>query len=653
MRLDVNAPRGARPAAARGGRSTASGTTPPTLDVLGEGGHGVALWVAERRRRSWVGDARRRSTARRAARCAGCLAARRLVVVPAGAPRRAGRGVPPPAAAARPGGLLRRLGRGARAGRAAAGARRHLGARPTRCELAWTLALPRRRRRPGLRAVRDPRAARRAPSGAGAGAARRRCELDDEQAYHLCRGHRRDLGLEDEPDVPRRPRDPVRRGAAARACAEQVEVEEIGGQPDYREPSTGVAGHPLRHPRGHRRRRRPRTDWLDLEVEISVDGQSPRAGARAGGAHQGHGPGDPAATARTSHRPPGVRPARGAGRGRRRAARAARRRRSGSATTTSTCGTSSPRSASSTSRRPSGCGPRRRCASLETLPEVEPVGLKAELRPYQLDGLPVAGVPLAEPGSAASSPTTWGSARRCRRSRWSRTPATRGAAPFLVVAPTSVVVDLGARGRARSRPGLDVRVVTESQARRGESVARPGRRGRHGRHVVHAVPARAVRATSTQSWGGLVLDEAQTVKNHHGKTYQAVRRLDVPFRLALTGTPMENRLMELWSLLSIVAPGLYPWPQRFTEMVADPGRAARRPRGARAVPPPHPAVPAAPHQGAGRRRPAAPSRSRCSRSTLTPRHRAIYDTHLQRERQTVLGLVDETSTSTASRSSAR
>ena len=54
-----------------------------------------------------------------------------------------------------------------------------------------------------------------------------------------------------------------------------------------------------------------------------------------------------------------------------------------------------------------------------------------------------------------------------------------------------------------------------------------------------------------------MLDEAQTVKNHHGKTYQAVRRLNVPFRLALSGTPMENRLMELWSLLSIVAPGLY------------------------------------------------------------------------------------------------
>ena len=56
------------------------------------------------------------------------------------------------------------------------------------------------------------------------------------------------------------------------------------------------------------------------------------------------------------------------------------------------------------------------------------------------------------PGSAGSSPTTWGSARRCRPWRWSRTPAATGPAPFLVVAPTSVVGDLGARGRARSRP---------------------------------------------------------------------------------------------------------------------------------------------------------------------------------------------------------
>ncbi len=62
------------------------------------------------------------------------------------------------------------------------------------------------------------------------------------------------------------------------------------------------------------------------------------------------------------------------------------------------------------------------------------------------------------------------------------------------------------------------------------------------------------------SWSGLILDEAQQAKNHQAKIYQCVRRLPVPFKLAITGTPMENSLMELWSLLSITAPGLFPKP---------------------------------------------------------------------------------------------
>ena len=41
--------------------------------------------------------------------------------------------------------------------------------------------------------------------------------------------------------------------------------------------------------------------------------------------------------------------------------------------------------------------------------------------------------------------------------------------------------------------------------------------------------------------------------------------IPAPFKLALTGTPLENSLMDLWSLLSIVAPGLFPDPKRFGE----------------------------------------------------------------------------------------
>ena len=66
-------------------------------------------------------------------------------------------------------------------------------------------------------------------------------------------------------------------------------------------------------------------------------------------------------------------------------------------------------------------------------------------------------------------------------------------------------------------------------------------------------------------WSGVILDEAQFVKNHRAKTYQCARRLGAPFKLAITGTPLENSLMDLWALLSIAAPGLFPDPDRFSE----------------------------------------------------------------------------------------
>ena len=205
--------------------------------------------------------------------------------------------------------------------------------------------------------------------------------------------------------------------------------------------------------------------------------------------------------------------------------------------------------------------------SLDTLPAVDPVGLKAELRSYQLAGFRWLAY-LWQSGLGGILADDMGLGKTIQTLALIAHARDRGAGPFLVVAPTSVV-GLWASEAAQFTPGLDVRVVTESQSRRGESVASLA----DGADVV-VTSYTLFRLEAAEyvalPWGGLVLDEAQTVKNHNGKTYQAVRRLDVPFRLALTGTPMENRLMELWSLLSIVAPGLYPWPQRFTEAVATP-----------------------------------------------------------------------------------
>jgi SNF2 family DNA or RNA helicase len=57
-------------------------------------------------------------------------------------------------------------------------------------------------------------------------------------------------------------------------------------------------------------------------------------------------------------------------------------------------------------------------------------------------------------------------------------------------------------------------------------------------------------------WNAVVLDEAQAIKNPESQTAQGARRLNADHRLALTGTPIENRLLDLWSILAFAMPGV-------------------------------------------------------------------------------------------------
>ena len=70
----------------------------------------------------------------------------------------------------------------------------------------------------------------------------------------------------------------------------------------------------------------------------------------------------------------------------------------------------------------------------------------------------------------------------------------------------------------------------------------------------------------------LILDEAQMVKNSQTKTAQALRKLTIPKRFALSGTPVENRLDELWSIFQVIIPGFFPSKAKFkkfsTELIA-------------------------------------------------------------------------------------
>jgi superfamily II DNA or RNA helicase len=279
----------------------------------------------------------------------------------------------------------------------------------------------------------------------------------------------------------------------------------------------------------------------------------------------------------------------------------------------------------------------RALTGLHELPRVDPVGVVSDLRDYQLDGfrwlafLHDAGLGgiLADDMGLGKTLQTLALIAHARR---------RGAGPFLVVAPTSVVPGW-VREAARHAPDLVVRSVTAGPRRRRESLAELA-----GGADVLVTSYTLLRLEAEEyvalPWGGLVLDEAQQVKNHQGKTYQAVRRIDAPFRLALTGTPFENRLMELWSLLSIVAPGLYPWPRKFAELVANPVEKQGDERAlARFRTRIRPFLLRRTKERVAADLP--PKQEQVLDVALGTHHRRVYDTHLQRERQHILGLIGD------------
>ncbi|MGA2929088.1 MAG: SNF2-related protein, partial [Solirubrobacteraceae bacterium] len=207
--------------------------------------------------------------------------------------------------------------------------------------------------------------------------------------------------------------------------------------------------------------------------------------------------------------------------------------------------------------------------SLETIGEHEPpAALAPLLRPYQREGFGWLAT-LWELGLGGILADDMGLGKTLQALAMICHARERDACvgPFLVVSPTSVVSNWVAEA-AHFAPGLRVEAITDTLARSGRAIEAVASADL----VVTTYTLLRLEAETYQrvSWAGLLLDEAQYVKNHQAKTYRAVRELAAPFKLAITGTPMENNLMELWSLLSITAPGLFPDPGRFAEQYARP-----------------------------------------------------------------------------------
>jgi superfamily II DNA or RNA helicase len=303
---------------------------------------------------------------------------------------------------------------------------------------------------------------------------------------------------------------------------------------------------------------------------------------------------------------------------------------------------------------------RRAAAGLRTLvedgrtpqPLQAPAGLYAELRPYQHQAYEwltylwqhdLGGI-LADDMGLGKTVETLAFLSRAREVAADGT----GAPPFVVVAPASVVGNWTDEA-ARFTPGLDVAAMPATTKKLGRSLAEIAR-GADVLVTSYAVFRLEFEAFAALGWSGLILDEAQFAKNPRTRTNQTARRLDVPFKLAITGTPLENNLTELWAMLAIVAPGMYPSLHRFRAETVRPVDAAAQDDD--------PAVVAAGNRALARLRrrirplmlrrtkeqvaPELPERQeQVLRVPLSPDHRRVYDTHLQRERQRLLGLLTD------------
>jgi SNF2 family DNA or RNA helicase len=196
-------------------------------------------------------------------------------------------------------------------------------------------------------------------------------------------------------------------------------------------------------------------------------------------------------------------------------------------------------------------------------PEPAPPGLHAELRPYQQRGLAWLAF-LARLGVGACLADDMGLGKTIQllaleiMQRGDEHPGM----PTLLVCPMSLVGNWQ-REAAKFTPDL-------------RFYAHHGRDRLHGEHLrdvivtTYATATRDIDELAEYEWHRVVLDEAQAVKNSLARSSVAVRRLRAGQRIALTGTPMENRLAELWSIMDFINPGILSTSESFRTRYAIP-----------------------------------------------------------------------------------
>jgi SNF2 domain-containing protein/SNF2 helicase protein/helicase-like protein len=140
--------------------------------------------------------------------------------------------------------------------------------------------------------------------------------------------------------------------------------------------------------------------------------------------------------------------------------------------------------------------------------------------------------------------------------------------PSLVIAPAAVLGNWAAEA-ARFTPGLRVQMHHGATRASGEEV---GEEASEADLVLttYATAVRDVEELAKVDWARLIVDEAQAIKNSASDTAQELRRIPARSRLALTGTPVENGLGDLWSILDFTNPGLVGPRTVFVEALSRP-----------------------------------------------------------------------------------
>ena len=180
-----------------------------------------------------------------------------------------------------------------------------------------------------------------------------------------------------------------------------------------------------------------------------------------------------------------------------------------------------------------------------------PQGLQVQLRPYQLEGLAWLQYLRAQGlGGILADDMGLGKTAQALAHVLTEKNTGRLTRPALVVLPTSLLFNWQAEA-ARMAPGL--RLLALHGPRRAHSYADIARHDL----VLTTYPLlwRDVDALAAQPFHLLILDEAQMVKNAGSRSARALRKLQAPHLLCLTGTPLENHLGELWAQFDFLMPG--------------------------------------------------------------------------------------------------